>query len=111
MARRLGPYAVSPLGYGAWPLSAQASAGAPQLPAVRPTEAQAVAMIHRALDLGVTLIDTADAYCIDDTEYHHNEKLIRKALDQVRLQYCTLCLLRPHPKSCLHPGLSLPCCP
>ena len=102
MARRLGPYAVSPLGYGAWPLSAQASAGAPQLPAVRPTEAQAVAMIHRALDLGVTLIDTADAYCIDDTEYHHNERLIRKALDQVRLQYCTPCLPR-HPPHAISP--------
>jgi pyridoxine 4-dehydrogenase len=46
----------------------------------RPPEEQAIAVIHRALDLGVTLIDTADAYCIDERDKHHNERLIAKAL-------------------------------
>lgn len=41
-------------------------------------------IIHRAIDLGVTLIDTSDAYCVDDTEVHHNERLIRKALESYR---------------------------
>jgi aryl-alcohol dehydrogenase-like predicted oxidoreductase len=61
---------VSALGLGAMPLSISG----------RPPEAQAVAVIHRALDLGVTLIDTADAYCRDESDKHHNERLIAKAL-------------------------------
>lgn len=48
----------------------------------RPTEAQSIAVIHRALDLGVTLIDTADSYCQDQSDKHHNEELIAKALQQ-----------------------------
>jgi len=48
----------------------------------RPTESQAIAVIHRALDLGVTLIDTADSYCQDESDKHHNEELIAKALQQ-----------------------------
>jgi pyridoxine 4-dehydrogenase len=46
----------------------------------RPPEAESIAVIHRALDLGVTFIDTADAYCLDETEKHHNERLVRRAL-------------------------------
>jgi aryl-alcohol dehydrogenase-like predicted oxidoreductase len=38
-------------------------------------EASAIAMIHAALDRGVTLLDTADAYGVG-----HNEELIGKAL-------------------------------
>ena len=43
-------------------------------------EAVAVATIHAALDAGVTLLDTADAYCLDASETGHNERLIAKAL-------------------------------
>lgn len=46
----------------------------------RPPEDESIAVIHRALDLGVTFIDTADAYCVDETEKHHNERLVRRAL-------------------------------
>ncbi|UBF25058.1 aldo/keto reductase [Kovacikia minuta CCNUW1] len=46
----------------------------------RPPEAQAIATVHQALDLGVTLIDTADSYCKDESDKHHNERLIYKAL-------------------------------
>ena len=48
----------------------------------RPSEIDAIAVIHQALDLGVTLIDTADAYCQDESDKHHNEGLIAKALQQ-----------------------------
>ena len=48
----------------------------------RPTESQAIAVIHRALDLGVTLIDSADSYSEDESDKHHNEELIAKALEQ-----------------------------
>ncbi len=61
---------VGAIGLGAMPLSLDA----------RPSEEQALAVIHRALDLGVTFIDTADAYCIDERDKHHNERLIAKAL-------------------------------
>ncbi|MBD2197366.1 MULTISPECIES: aldo/keto reductase [Calothrix] len=48
----------------------------------KPPESQAIATIHRALDLGINIIDTADSYCIDESDKHHNERLICKALQQ-----------------------------
>jgi len=44
-------------------------------------DARAIAVIHAALDAGVTLLDTADAYALDDTDVGHNERLIARALD------------------------------
>lgn len=46
----------------------------------RPPEHEAVAPIRRALDLGVTLFDSADSYALDERERRHNERLIAKAL-------------------------------
>jgi aryl-alcohol dehydrogenase-like predicted oxidoreductase len=46
----------------------------------RPPENQAIRTIHAAIDAGITLIDTADAYCLDESEFNHNERLIAKAL-------------------------------
>ena len=49
----------------------------------RPTGTTSVATIHRALDLGVTFLDTADIYGIG-----HNEVLVGRAIagrrDEVR---------------------------
>ncbi|MFM9267078.1 aldo/keto reductase [Tychonema sp. BBK16] len=72
--KRLGNtnFNISAIGLGGMPLSL----------ASRPTEAQSIAVIHHALDLGVTLIDTADSYCQDQSDKHHNEELIAKALQQ-----------------------------
>ena len=61
---------VSCIGLGGMPLSIQG----------RPDEAQGVAVIHAALDAGVTFIDTADVYCVDDGDIGHNERLIARAL-------------------------------
>lgn len=61
---------INRIGLGAMPLSI----------AGRPAEERSIAVIHRALDLGVTFLDTADAYCLDETDKHHNERLIAKAL-------------------------------
>jgi aryl-alcohol dehydrogenase-like predicted oxidoreductase len=69
--RRLGGLDVGAIGLGAMLLSI----------AGRPSEAQAIRTVHAALDAGVTLIDTADAYCLGGDEVGHNERLIRKALD------------------------------
>lgn len=37
-------------------------------------------MLHAAFDAGLTFLDTADAYCRDDSERGHNERLIAAAL-------------------------------
>lgn len=42
---------------------------------------QGVAVIRTALGAGATLIDTADAYCHDESDAGHNERLIARALD------------------------------
>jgi len=43
-------------------------------------DTRALAALHAALDAGVTLLDTADAYGRDDAETGHNERLIARAL-------------------------------
>jgi aryl-alcohol dehydrogenase-like predicted oxidoreductase len=70
--RRLGRDAplVSAVGYGGMHLSIQD----------RPPEDQGIRVIHAALDAGVTLIDTADVYCLDNQDIGHNERLVARAL-------------------------------
>jgi aryl-alcohol dehydrogenase-like predicted oxidoreductase len=70
--RRLGRDAplVSAVGYGGMHLSIQD----------RPAEVQGIRVIHAALDAGVTFIDTADVYCLDQHDIGHNERLIAQAL-------------------------------
>lgn len=67
---RLGELAPGRLGLGAMRLS---TAG-------RPPEAEAVALLVAALEAGVRFIDTADSYCLDDSDTGHNETLIAQAL-------------------------------
>ena len=69
--RRIGDVTVSAIGLGAMPLSTKSQ---------RPTREEAVAVVHAALDAGVTLIDTADAYAHDESEFGHNEELVAEAL-------------------------------
>jgi aryl-alcohol dehydrogenase-like predicted oxidoreductase len=69
--RKLGDADVFPIGLGGMPMSLSG----------RPPEEQAIRTIHAALDAGINLIDTADAYSADDTDFGHNERLIAKALD------------------------------
>ncbi len=68
--RKIGPRSVSAIGLGGMPMSIEG----------RPDTERAVATIHAALDAGVTLIDTADAYHRDADEVGHNEELIAGAL-------------------------------
>jgi aryl-alcohol dehydrogenase-like predicted oxidoreductase len=68
--RRLGGLPVGAVGLGEMPMSL----------AGRPDEARAIRTIHAALDAGVTLIDTADAYCRDGSEVGHGERLVARAL-------------------------------
>ncbi len=69
--RTLGDAQVSAIGLGAMPLS---TAGH-DVP-----EARAIATIHAALDAGLTLIDTADAYTPSPDDVGHNERLVARAL-------------------------------
>ncbi|WP_405063508.1 aldo/keto reductase [Kribbella sp. NBC_01505] len=68
--RTIGDVQVSPIGLGGMPMSIEG----------RPDEARSIATIHAALDAGITLIDTADAYHLTATDVGHNETLIAKAL-------------------------------
>ena len=61
---------VTRLGLGAMPLAIFG----------RPPIDQAIAVIHRAFDLGIRLIDVADAYCLDETDKHYSETLVHQAL-------------------------------
>lgn len=68
--RALGDLQVGAIGLGGMPMSIEG----------RPDEERSVRTIHAALDAGVTLVDTADAYHRDANEVGHNEALIAKAL-------------------------------
>ncbi|MCU1585830.1 MAG: Aryl-alcohol dehydrogenase-like predicted oxidoreductase [Microbacteriaceae bacterium] len=68
--RMIGGIRVSAIGLGGMLLSL----------AGRPDRQAAIATIHSALDAGITLIDTADAYTTDVDGQGHNELLIAEAL-------------------------------
>ena len=68
--RRLGDRKVGAIGLGAMPMSLEG----------RPGRARSLAAIHAALDAGVTLIDTADAYSTGGADTGHNERLVAEAL-------------------------------
>ncbi|WP_020014012.1 aldo/keto reductase [Promicromonospora sukumoe] len=68
--RSIGGRSVSAIGLGGMPMSIEG----------RPDRERSIATIHAALDAGVTLIDTADAYHQFADEVGHNEELIAEAL-------------------------------
>jgi aryl-alcohol dehydrogenase-like predicted oxidoreductase len=68
--RRIGDVHVSAIGLGGMPMSIEG----------RPDERRSVAAVHAALDAGVTLFDTADAYHLHADEVGHNESLIARAV-------------------------------
>ncbi|MEO6418088.1 MAG: aldo/keto reductase [Polyangiaceae bacterium] len=70
--RQLGPHGplVGEIGLGCMYLSITD----------RPSEDDAVRSLEAALDAGVTFFDTANAYCLDDADMGHNERLLARAL-------------------------------
>ena len=68
--RVLGTMTVSAIGLGGMPMSIEG----------RPERSRSIETIHAALDAGITLIDTADAYHVGADEVGHNEILIAEAL-------------------------------
>jgi aryl-alcohol dehydrogenase-like predicted oxidoreductase len=69
-SRRIGDTQVSAIGLGGMPMSIEG----------RPDERRSVDTIHAALDAGVTLFDTADAYSLNANDFGHNESLIAGAV-------------------------------
>jgi aryl-alcohol dehydrogenase-like predicted oxidoreductase len=67
--RRIADLEVSSIGLGGMPMSVEG----------RPDERRSVATVHAALEAGVTLFDTADAYHTD-SDVGHNETLIAGAI-------------------------------
>ncbi|MEU4547774.1 aldo/keto reductase [Nonomuraea dietziae] len=63
---------VSAIGLGAMPMSVAGH---------MPDEGRSIRTIHAALDAGITLIDTADAYAPTTAETGHNERLVARALE------------------------------
>ncbi|MEA2268561.1 MAG: hypothetical protein QOF29_2420 [bacterium] len=68
--RRLGDVEVGAIGLGLMPLSNDG----------RPDRERAFATVHAALDAGVTLFDTADAYAHGHADFGHGEELVAAAL-------------------------------
>jgi aryl-alcohol dehydrogenase-like predicted oxidoreductase len=58
------------VGYGGMHLSLQE----------RPPQQASIEVVRAALGAGVRLIDTADVYCLDDSDLGHNERLVADAL-------------------------------
>jgi len=69
-AATANPAKVSAIGLGEMPLSQE----------YPPDEQSAHRVVHAALDAGVTLIDTADAYAPSAAEFGHGERLVAAAL-------------------------------
>jgi Predicted oxidoreductases (related to aryl-alcohol dehydrogenases) len=71
------------IGFGGMPLSIQG----------RPDEEQGRRVLNAAIDAGMTLVDTADVYCLDDNDIGHNERLIA-SLDRKDFRVATKAGLR-----------------
>lgn len=65
---------VHAVGWGVMPLSTRSA---------RPERESALPVFRAALEAGVTFWDTANSYCLDDTETGHNERLIAWALREL----------------------------
>ncbi len=68
--RSIAGVSVGAIGLGAMPMSV----------APYPERSRSLATIAAALDAGVRLIDTADAYCAGSEDFGHNELLVAEAL-------------------------------
>ena len=68
--RWIGARQVSAIGLGEMPMSIEG----------RPDEERSIETVRAALDAGVTLIDTADAYSLGGDDTGHGERLVAKAL-------------------------------
>lgn len=71
--RTIGPFTVSAIGLGAMPLSMNNDNQVP-------SHDDAIALVHAALDAGITFIDTADIYAPSWDTMGHNEQVVGEAV-------------------------------
>ncbi|PYQ30361.1 MAG: aldo/keto reductase [Acidobacteria bacterium] len=71
--------ALPKIGFGGMPLSIKG----------RPPEDVARRVLNAAIDAGMTLIDTADVYCLDDDDIGHNERLIASIGQRDKIRVAT----------------------
>ncbi len=69
--RRIGDLTVSAVGLGCMPLSFDTNVDERE---------RSIATIHRAIDLGITLLDTANVYSPGWADFGHNEALVAEAI-------------------------------
>ncbi|PIR22133.1 MAG: aldo/keto reductase [Deltaproteobacteria bacterium CG11_big_fil_rev_8_21_14_0_20_45_16] len=76
LKRRIGKteFQVFPIGLGAMPLSVDG----------RPDREHGRQVVRDAVAAGCDFIDTANSYCLDETDKGHNEQLIREALSSIK---------------------------
>lgn len=74
-SRTIGPWKVSAMGLGCMQLSGLSTSNAPILH----DRSAAIAVLHAALDAGITLLDTADIYAPSWDAFGHNENLVGDA--------------------------------
>lgn len=67
---------VSQIGFGAMPLAIEG----------RPALDQALRVIRRAIDGGIDWIDTADSYCLDQSDVGYGERLVARALADAKVE-------------------------
>lgn len=67
---------VTRIGLGTMPLAIQG----------RPNLEDALGIIRRALDAGINWIDTADSYCLDDSDMGYGERLVARAVAEVKAE-------------------------
>jgi len=67
---------VTRIGLGTMPLAIQQ----------RPSPEDALRIIRRALDAGINWIDTADSYCLDESEIGYGERLVARALAEAKTE-------------------------
>ena len=72
--RSIGPFQVNPIGMGCMNLS--------HAYGIKPSEEQGIALLNEALDLGVSLLDTAALYGLGS-----NERLVGKAVMHRRQEF------------------------
>jgi pyridoxine 4-dehydrogenase len=72
----LGRLTMPAIGFGASLLSLEP----------RPDERLSIDIITKILHCGIRLIDTADCYCRDTTDEHHNEALVAAAVRQSNIE-------------------------
>jgi len=48
----------------------------------RPDALEAVNLIVFALNQGLQIIDTADSYCLDQSDFHYGEHMVRQAVQK-----------------------------